>query len=306
MSFLGGGRRRRGSRPTPASPHSSWLLVAQIKCPKVVGKRKRKKKRVVMVEPPNGEMLGVNWLVCWLAPRIHEPSPKCQIAGQLARRPRSRGQVTGAQGARRRGCTVQLAVPEWPEDGRQFLPKSEGAPTRGSSPPRPAWARPRGAPKAWARPRAHVASVLHRLSVAPSPGLRGAPVRPGPDTGSPEEAATQGPPRPGSRRQDAVAAAANENEKGCRFGLLDRTSLLPEMLKIQRTGQSGRGVVCMSRLAPQLRWQSWSLKEKADGHSLMAGRAGGRKPPSRRRGPGGMDAEKRIGEKNRREESKKR
>lgn len=119
--------------------------------------------------------------------------PKCQILGQsvpqtpfsAARLGRQAGawrtraalpwaKATGAQGARRRGCTVRLAVPAWPEDGRRFLPKSEGPPTHttGGSPPCPAWARSRGAPTAWGPSPGPRCLCAHRLSVAPSPGLR--------------------------------------------------------------------------------------------------------------------------------------
>lgn len=115
----------------------------------------------------------------------------------------------------------------------------------GSSPPRPAWARPRGAGKAWGPAPVHVASVrIGCLSLRLPGSMQRREIR----TRHPlsEEAAMKGW-RPGSSR-DAVAA--NENEKGCR---LDRTSLLPEMLKIQRTGQRGHAwpPAQMTELVPQ-------------------------------------------------------
>lgn len=147
-------------------------------------------------------LAGTGWCVWAGATHSRAKSgAKSQASGfhrRLSRQPTSVG--GWARGAGHRSSRGEKVVPERPEDGRQLLPKSE-APPRGRSPGRPAWA----------RPPVHVASV--RPAGAPSPGLRSAG-RSGPETRSLEEAAMKGP-RPRSSR-DTVAA--NETEKGCRFG----------------------------------------------------------------------------------------
>lgn len=150
--------------------------------------------------------------VFWPAPRIHEPSPVPNprpvgstdaflgspppaVGGRVA-------QATRAPGARRRGCAVQ--GPRRPPAARGW--KVAPSQVRGPSP---------GAAALGALPGPVLRSMLPLCpaAVAPSPGLRSAG-RSGPETRSSKEAAMKGP-RPRSSR-DTVAA--NETEKGCRFG----------------------------------------------------------------------------------------
>lgn len=177
MSFLRGGREKTGFKANTGLPFQPVSRGAN-EVSEVGEAAWEKEKRVVMVELPNGKMLGMNWLVCFGWCHASTSQVQCQILGQLVpptpfsaahlcrqvgawrtqAAPVARShELKGREGEDARSNV--LAVPEWP-DGRQLLPKSEGPPpASGQQPSAPRRARPRGAPKAWGPAPGHVASV---------------------------------------------------------------------------------------------------------------------------------------------------